>query len=157
MVNNNRSIGWLTKLLFGFIAGFLATLIFHQLALALMWGMDFAPYKPFAMTPTHPFGIPSVISFAFWGGIWGILFALIEGRFSRGVAYWVTAFLFGGILASLVAFVIILPLKGQPMGGGWHLQAMVRAFILNGLWGIGTGLFLKWFVSWAGKSRTTAA
>jgi hypothetical protein len=156
MVNDNRSIGWLTKLLFGFIAGFLATLIFHQLALALMWSMNFAPYKPFAMTPTHPFGIPSVISFAFWGGIWGILFALIEGRFPRGGAYWVTAFLFGGILASLVAFVIVLPLKGQPMGGGWHLQVMVRAFILNGLWGIGTGLFLKWFVGWADKSRKTA-
>lgn len=153
MVNDNRSIGWATKLLLGFIAGFFATLIFHQLALALMWSMDFAPYKPFAMAPTHPFGIPSVISFAFWGGIWGILFALIEGRFPRGGAYWVTAFLFGGILASLVAFVIVLPLKGQPMGGGWHLQTMVRAFILNGLWGIGTGLFLKWFVVWAGKSR----
>jgi hypothetical protein len=56
-----------------------------------------------------------------------------------------------------VAFVIVLPLKGQPMGGGWHLQVMVRAFILNGLWGIGTGLFLKWFVAWAGKSRTAEA
>ena len=156
MVNNNRSIGWATKVLFGFIAGFLATLIFHQLALALMWSMDFAPYKPFAMAPTHPFGIPSVISFSFWGGIWGILFALIEGRFPRGGAYWVTAFLFGGILASLVAFVIVLPLKGQPMGGGWHLQVMVRAFILNGLWGIGTGLFLKLFVAWAAKSRKAA-
>ena len=157
MANDKRSIGLATKLLFGFIAGFLATLIFHQLALALMWSMDFAPYKPFAMTPTHPFGIPAVISLAFWGGIWGILYALIEGRFPNDGAYWAVAFLFGGILASLVAFVIVLPLKGQPMGGGWHLQVLMRALIINGLWGIGTGLFLKLFVVWAGKSHTANA
>lgn len=157
MANDKRSIGLATKFLFGFIAGFLATLIFHQLVLALMWSMDFAPYKPFAMSPTHPFGIPAVISLAFWGGIWGILYTLIEGRFPSGVAYWVITFLFGGILASLVAFVIVLPLKGQPMGGGWHLQALVRALIINGLWGIGTGLFLKLFVFWAGKSHTADA
>lgn len=153
MVNDNKAVGLAARLLFGFIAGFLATLIFHQLALALMWSMDFSPYKPFAMTSTRPFGFPAVISLAFWGGIWGILFALLEGRFPRrGGAYWLTTFLFGGILASLVAFLVVMPLKGQPLGGGWHWQALVRAFIINGLWGIGTGLFLKWFLAWAGKS-----
>lgn len=154
MSDNNKSVSLPVRLFFGFIAGFLATLIFHQLTLALMWSMDFAPYKPFAMTPTYPLGIPAVISLAFWGGIWGISFALIEERFPRGNAYWVLAFLFGGILATLAGFLIVLPLKGQPVGGGWHLPRLLAAFIVNGLWGTGTGLFLKWFIAWAGKSRT---
>jgi hypothetical protein len=154
MADENKSIGWITKMLFGFIAGFLATLTFHQIVLALMWGMDFAPYKPFALTPTHPFGVPAVFSLAFWGGVWGILFALIQGGFPRSIGYWVMAFVFGGVGASLVALVIVLPLKGQPMGGGWHLPGLLRAFIINGAWGIGTGLFFKGLVYWLGRSRT---
>ena len=157
MARETKSVGWITKALLGFISGFLATLIFHQLVLALMWGMDFAPYKPFNLSPTNPFGIPAVISLAFWGGIWGILFALIQGGFPRGVGYWLTAFVFGGIAASLVALVIVLPLKGQPMGGGWHPSMLLRAFIINGAWGIGTGLFFKGFVSWLGRSGIVRA
>jgi hypothetical protein len=157
MTAENKFIGWITKMLLGFIAGFLATLLFHQLVLALMWGMDFAPYKPFALTPTQPFGVPAVFSLAFWGGIWGILFALVQDRFPRGVGYWVTAFVWGGIGPSLVALIIVLPLKGQPMGGGWHLQGLLRAFIINGAWGIGTGLFFKGLVFWLGRHRTAKA
>jgi hypothetical protein len=157
MVDENKSVGWGARLLFGFIAGFLATVIFHQLTLALMWSMDIAPYKPFALTPTRPFGIPAVISLSFWGGVWGIIFAMIEGGFPRGGGYWAETFIFGAIFPSLVALLIVLPLKGQPMGGGWHLPVFVRAFIINGIWGIGTGLFLKGFVAWAGRSHTAPA
>jgi len=101
-----------------------------------------APFKPFSMTATQPFGIPAVFSLAFWGGIWGILFALIEGGFPRR-GYWWWAFLFGAILPSLVALMVVLPLKGIPMGGGWHMSLLLTAFLINGAWGIGTGLILK--------------
>lgn len=46
---------------------------------------------------TQPLGVPAVISLAFWGGVWGILFELIHNRFPRGGGYWLTAFLFGAI------------------------------------------------------------
>ena len=36
-------------------------------------------------------------SLSLWGGIWGILFALIRVRFPRSRAYWVVAFLFGPV------------------------------------------------------------
>src|SRR5918992_5968318 len=100
------------KLLWSFIAGFLATLIFHQLALALLWSVGLAPAGPFSLAATPPFGIPAVFSLAFWGGVWGILFGLVEGSFPRGSRYWLMAFLFGAILPSLVALFIVLPLKG---------------------------------------------
>ena len=127
----------------GFLAGFLATLLFHQLTLALLWQVGVAPFGPFPMVATPPFGIPAVWSLAFWGGIWGILFASIEGRFPRGGYYWAIAFLFGALLPSLVAFVVVLPLKGQPLGGGWKLPRLLTAFLINGAWGVGTGLILK--------------
>ncbi len=141
----------------GFVAGFLATLVFHQLTLALLWAMGVAPFGPFSMTATQPLGVPAVFSLAFWGGVWGILFVLIESRFPRDHRYWMMAFLFGAILPSLVALLIVLPLKGQPVGGGWRPSLLFTAFLINGTWGIGTALFLKVLSNWLGGPRDAAA
>ena len=156
MADENRSAGLALTLFFGFIAGYLATLIFHQLALALMWSMDFAPYKPFSTTPTRPFGIPAVVSLAFWGGLWGMLLALILVRISSGKRYWLTAVLFGAVCPSLVALFVVLPMKGQPMGGGWHMRIFIMAFIINGAWGLGVGLFYKLFTALTARSTARA-
>jgi hypothetical protein len=148
MDHRNMAIGFKDPFLFGFIAGFFATLIFHQMTLAVLWGLGLAPFPPYSMTTTHPFSIPAVFSLSLWGGVWGIGFSWIRGRFPRGGAYWVVAFLFGAILPSLVAILVVLPLKGRPMGGGWHLHLLVTAFLINGAWGIGTGLILKALSTW---------
>jgi hypothetical protein len=143
--------------LFGFIAGFLATLIFHQVIVALLWWAGVAPFGPFSMAATQPFGVPAVISLAFWGGVWGILFGLIDNGFPRGSGYWLTAFLFGAILPTLVALLVVLPLKGQPIGGGWQPALLVTAFLINGVWGVGTGLILKALSGWlTGANKSSA-
>ncbi|HVN95775.1 MAG TPA: hypothetical protein VMT62_05065 [Syntrophorhabdaceae bacterium] len=131
------------KLLLGFIAGFAATFIFHQLTLALLFRAGIAPFAPFSMAVTKPFGVPTVISLAFWGGVWGILFAPIHDRFAHGASYWLISFLFGAILPSGIALIVVLPLKGRPMGGGWHPPLLLTAFLVNGFWGAGTGLIIK--------------
>lgn len=127
----------------GFLAGFLATLIFHQLTLAALWGAGIAPLGPFSMAATRPFGVPAVLSLAFWGGVWGVLFAFVDGLFPRGGGYWAAALLFGAVLLSLVALLVVLPLKGQHLTGGWPLPVLETAFLVNGAWGIGTGLILQ--------------
>jgi len=127
----------------GFFAGFLATLVFHQLILALLWTLGLAPFGPFIMTPVGPFGIPAVFSLAFWGGVWGIVYALFDHRFPTGFAYWFYAFFFGAIFPTLVALLVALPLKGQPLGGGWNRNLLITAVLINGGWGLGTGLFLR--------------
>jgi len=141
------------KTLFSFIAGFLATLIFHQLTLLLLSWAGIAPVSPFSMARTHPFGVPAVISLAFWGGIWGIGFGVVDQGFPSGRAYWFFAFLFGAILPTLVALLVVLPLKGQPMGGGWHPPLLFTAFLINGAWGVGTALILKMHSAWSHHSR----
>jgi hypothetical protein len=135
----------LTREVSGFVAGFLATIIFHQLTLAVLWAAGIAPLRPFVMAATQPFGLPAMISLALWGGVWGVVFATVDASFPRGRGYWVTAFLFGAVLPSLVALLVVLPLKGRPMGGGWHMSLLVTAFLINGFWGIGTGIFLRVF------------
>jgi hypothetical protein len=127
----------------GFVAGFLATLIFHQLLLVVLWSARVAPFGPFQMAATKPFGVPAVFSLAFWGGIWGLIYVLLELRFPAGKGYWAAAFLFGAIFPTLVALLVVLPLKGRPLGGGRHAALLVTAFLINGAWGIGTATILK--------------
>ena len=140
------------RLFFGFVAGFLATLIFHQLTLSVLWAVKVAPFAPFSMAATKPFGMPAVFSLSFWGGIWGISFALLDRRFPLRFGYWLTAFLFGAIFPSLVALLVVLPLKGKPLGGGWHPPLLITAFLINGAWGVGTGMILKILLHRSAKS-----
>jgi hypothetical protein len=131
-----------TQILFGFVAGFIATLIFQQVTWWVLWLAGLAPFNAFSITP-NAFGVPEVLSHAIWGGIWGILFSMLDGIFPAGGGYWATAFLFGAILPSAVGLFVVMPLKGLPMGGGWHLPRLLTAFLSNGAWGIGTGLILR--------------
>jgi hypothetical protein len=130
------------KLLLGFVAGFVAVLLFHQPALALLANIGLTEATTYSMRPTPPFGVPQVLSISFWGGVWGVLYALVESRFPRGAGYWIYAFLFGAILATLVAWFVVAPLKGAPVAGGWEISRMMTGFLVNGAWGVGTGLLL---------------
>ena len=57
-----------------FIAGFASTLVFHQGVLWLLYAGGFSPRAPWNMTPVPPLNAPAVVSLAFWGGVWGIVF-----------------------------------------------------------------------------------
>jgi hypothetical protein len=131
----------------GFLAGFLAVLLFHQTALLLIHlatGLGSAPWR---LTPVPPLGVPAVLSGAFWGGLWGVAFAvLLAPRLGSGTAgyrYWLGAFLFGAVILTLVAWFVVQPLKGLPVGGGFLWPGIVIGPLVNGVWGIGTALLLR--------------
>lgn len=130
------------KLVLGFVAGFVAVLLFHQPVLALLTQIGLAEATTYSLKATGPFGVPQVISTSFWGGVWGVIFAAVEHRFPRGGRYWLYAFLFGAIFPTLVAWFIVAPLKGLPLAGGWQAARMATGFIINGAWGLGTALLL---------------
>jgi hypothetical protein len=130
------------RALFGFIAGFLATITFHQIALALLHAAGLAPRAAWSTQPVPPFGVPSVISLSFWGGVWGIIMILVIDRF-RGMPYWIWAIVFGAVLPTLVAAFVVAPLKHQHIP---HTGAMaVVGLTVNAAWGIGTAAFYRLF------------
>ena len=131
-----------TRYLFGFVAGFFATLVFQQLTWWVLWCVGLAPFNAFSLA-LNTFGVPEVLSHAFWGGLWGVFFSMLDRRLPARIGYWATAFLFGAVLPSAVGLFVVLPLKGNAMGGGWHLSRMLTAFLSNGAWGIGTGLIIR--------------
>lgn len=130
-------------LVVGFVAGFLAVLVFHQPVLLLLHLVGFENIGAYITHPTKPFGVPVFLSLAFWGGVWGAIFAAIESWFPRGVAYWSCAVAFGAVFPSFVAWFVVLPLKHLPVAGGWHLHGIITALLINAAWGFGTALFYR--------------
>jgi hypothetical protein len=128
-----------------FAAGFLSVLLFHQGLLALLHAVNFTPRAPYPTGLTQPFGIPQIWSSAFWGGVWGLVFAAIAPRFRQDESYWLAALLFGAIAPTSIAWFIVAPLKGQPLAGGWKPSAMLTGLLLNGAWGVGTAGLLSLF------------
>ena len=143
-----------TLLGLAFVAGLLAVPLFHQPMLALLHALGITPATPYAMRPLPPFGVPQVLSQSFWGGVWGIVFALVAPRFPRGAGYWVAAALFGAFALSLVAWFVVAPIKGLPVAGGGRPAAIATGLLVNGAWGLGTALLLMALRKVAGGART---
>lgn len=131
-----------TDWIIAFVAGFLAVLVFHQPVLALLDSVGFVHAGVYSMSATKPFGLPQVVSLAFWGGVWGLIFAAVEPRFPRGAGYWIAALVFGAIFPTLVAWFVVAALKGLPLAAGGNAHRMATGLIINGAWGIGTAIFL---------------
>ena len=128
----------------GFLSGAVAVLIFHQGTVALFHLLDFTNRQPWVLQPTRPWGVPQLWSLAFWGGVWGIALAVALARL-EGARLLGAALVFGAILPTLVAWFVVAPLKGQPLGGGFAPASVALALIANGLWGLGTGIGLQLF------------
>lgn len=132
----------LKLLILGFVAGFLATVLFHQ---GLWWLFNqtgvIPPDRPaWAVSPVPPLGVPSVISKAFWGGLWGAALAPVFGQLT-GAAYWTSWIVLGALALTLVAFFIVPPIKGETIPPLWPRFA--SGLLLNGAWGFGTALLLR--------------
>jgi hypothetical protein len=127
------------RALLSFAAGFLATVVFHQLAVEALHLAGIAPRPAWPMKPVPPFGVPAVVSLSFWGGIWGaIMIPVIDRR--RGGSYYALAALFGAIAPTLVAWFISAPLHHQPIANGFNPKLMVIGPIVNAVWGAATAL-----------------
>jgi hypothetical protein len=47
-----------------------------------------------------------------------------------------------GVIANLVLWFVVFPLKGQPVASGWSLPSMLVVLAIHLVWGIGVGVIL---------------
>lgn len=125
-----------------FIAGFVATLVFHQGLLWVLIHGNPGALVVWDMNPVPPFGVPRVLSLSFWAGLWGVVLWLVI-RSSRGRAYWLKALAFGALAPTLVSMFLVAPLKGQAIAFGWNPKFIVGALLVNAAWGLGTALIMR--------------
>ena len=135
----------------GFVAGFLAVLVFHQGTAFLLnihgnrvpelvaWIGRTGP--AYSMMAVPPFGVPGVITMAFWGGLWGIALAALLRL--TPVPDLFTGLLFGAVVVTLVGFAIATQGRGLPSFTGGSRHLWLQAALLNGAWGWGAAVLLR--------------
>ncbi len=129
--------------LVGFVAGALSVLVFHQLGFWIANELGYARAPLYSLRPVPPFGVPAILSLAFWGGLWGMAAAFLVPRLPRpldGALGWI---LFAAIVVTLVNWFAVLPLKGAPMGGGFRMPGLVVVPLVYALWGFGMWLIAR--------------
>jgi hypothetical protein len=128
----------------GFIAGALSVLVFHQGMVLLLYLMKQTPNFPWNLAIMRgPLPIPALVNQMFWGGLWGVGFAVVGGMIPiahtvlRGVVY--------GLLGPyLLGNAILVPFfKGGPYFWGWAPQRMILGALIGGAFGAGIAVFMR--------------
>lgn len=131
------------RLLIGFAAGALAVLVFHQGMVLALHLLKFLPNFPWSMRPIPPLGVPAIVNSMFWGGLWGVGYALVGARLplssdlARGGVY--------GLLGPwLLGNGLLMPLiKGGPLLFGFQPQRMIIGALIGLAFGVGLAVFLR--------------
>jgi hypothetical protein len=142
--------GTLGRIVLGFLAGAISVLVAHEGTIYLLHAAGYIPGNGWSMTPAiPPWGVPRLVNNVFWGGLWGVLFALLYEWVPGGVA-WLKGLIFG-LCIVLVSNWTLLPLiKGQVFGqpnqvlfGGWNPQRMLIVLAILGAFGLGLGIVYR--------------
>jgi hypothetical protein len=134
-------------LVFGFIAGALAVVTFHQAMVFLLSSVGMIQSQVYSMRGVPPFGVPTILNQMFWGGLWGMLFATIADT----LPHWslpILGFVFGVLGAMLVSWFVVAPIKGNPIAAGWVPLRMLASILIIGFWGIGLALIYAGLRRW---------
>jgi hypothetical protein len=124
----------------GFVAGVLSMLIFHRFGYYISNLLGFTTVALYKFTPVAPFGVPLILSMAFWAGLWGIAATFCVPRLPAGLNGVLGWILFIAVIETLVHWFIVVPIKGFPVGGGFPMPGVVVVPIVNGFWGFGMWL-----------------
>ncbi|OFW98924.1 MAG: hypothetical protein A3D94_08295, partial [Alphaproteobacteria bacterium RIFCSPHIGHO2_12_FULL_66_14] len=121
----------------GFIAGAVSVLIFHQFGFWIANELGLLKVQLYSVRPLPPWGVPAILSSAFWGGLWGIVGAYVVPRVPPSVDGPWGWMLFAGVFVTLVNWFVVLPMKGAPIGGGFRMPGVMIVPLVYAFWGFG--------------------
>lgn len=143
------------RLLTGFAAGVLSNLLVEGAVGALLHAAGLLPGLPWNFTPVPPLGVPQSASLAFWAGLFGVAYALLEPRFTARLGRRGGALAYGLLVPLLVDWFVVLPLKGRGLGGGFQPDAVLVDIALNAALGIGA-VAIYWAARGLARGRARA-
>ena len=125
----------------GFLAGIFSVLVFHQGLVWLLYMAGQVPAGPYGVRPIPPFGVPQIVNQCFWGGLWGIVIAVLLRRLR--VPDLLFGFAFGAVALSLTNWVVLPPIKGGAYFAGGDPRRMAITVAIAGTFGWGVALILR--------------
>jgi hypothetical protein len=141
---------------FGFIAGALAVVVFHQVMVFVLSSVGMIQSQVYSMRGVPPYDVPTILNQMFWGGLWGMLFAVIADTLPNWPLL-ILGFVFGVLGPMLAAWFVVAPIKGNPIAAGWVPLRMLAGMLIIGFWGIGLALIYAGLRRWtSGASQAKA-
>ena len=134
-----RSMDPPMRAVLGFVAGVISVLVFHQGAWALFHLVGLMP-PPYPMGPVPPWSVPLTIDFCFWGGLYGLVYGLLLPKLT--MTPWLSGLVLG-VIAALVLWFVVAPIKRRPLANGWVPSTMLVVLTIHVVWGIGVGLIMQ--------------
>jgi hypothetical protein len=128
-------------LVLGFVAGIIAVLVFHQGLVWLLYMAGQLPAGPYGLRPISPFGVPQIVNQCFWGGLWGIVIAVLLRRLQ--MLDLLFGFAFGAVALSLTNWVVLPAIKGGAYFAGGDPRRMAITVAIAGTFGWGVALILR--------------
>ncbi len=133
---------WMRTVVVGFVAGAVSVLVFHQLGFWITNEMGLTRAGIYNMRGVPPWGVPTIVSSAFWGGLWGIVAALLVPRLPGALAGVLGWMLFAAVVVAIVNWTVVLPIKS----GRFNMPGMPIIVVLPlvyAFWGLGMWLIAR--------------
>lgn len=97
------------SLLIGFVAGVIAVVTVHEIIDYILYSAGVFPRVPWSLEPSAVTGVPQIVSDAFWGGVWGSIFAALYTLLPGGGPV-LKGVIFGLIGPAVIGVFILVPL-----------------------------------------------
>jgi hypothetical protein len=128
--------------LIGFLAAAIAVVIAHEVIVFLLNTAGILPVKPWSTEPVGPYHVPKILNSIFWGGLWGVVYALIQSHLP-GAQAWERGLIFGILIALISNFTLLALIKGQPLFAGYDGKRIVAVLLILGGFGAATGILYE--------------
>ncbi len=126
-----------------FVAGAVAVLTVHQSMLWMLHARGLAPWPAYSRAPTPPFGVPAVLTAAFWGGVWGIPLAAVCRRAPTPAAVWVRSAAFGAVAPNAVGAALVASGHSPAPRAGTATTALAAAIVVNACWALAAAALMR--------------
>jgi hypothetical protein len=147
----------------GFIAAAISVVLVHESIILLLTKFEVIRGTPWSMDGVPPWGVPKLINNIFWGGLWGVLFALVYEWIPGGMA-WLKGLIFGIFIVVVSNWTLLPLIKGQVFGqanqvlfGGWNPTRMLVVLSILGGFGLALGIIYRLLQQMFGARAGTAA
>lgn len=128
------------NLLLGFVAGAIAMVTVHELIALWLASAGHSDRVPWLLEPSALTGLPQIVTDVLWGGLWGVVFALILGDTPEGSMTLRGLFL-GLVGPALIGVLVLVPLvRGDTLFLSADLDQIWPVLVL----GAGLGAATAW-------------
>jgi hypothetical protein len=134
------------RIILGFVAAAISVVVVHEGIILILSQYGLIRATAWGMQAMPPWGVPRLINNIFWGGLWGVLFALVYDWIPGG-ASWLKGLIFGLCIVVVSNWILLPLIKSRVFGqsnlvlfNGWDHRIMLAVVCIVGGFGLGLGI-----------------